>query len=71
MVAAQSKALSDKTWRKSSRSTAQGEDCVEVAGFTGMIAVRDSRDPEGPKVVLPRAAFRRLAHDIRSGQHDL
>jgi len=36
----------DLTWRKSSHSTAQGGDCVEVASFPKAIAVRDSRPRE-------------------------
>ncbi|MGH3387662.1 MAG: DUF397 domain-containing protein [Actinomadura sp.] len=35
-------------WRKNSRSTGQGGDCVEVAGLRGRIAVRDSKNPTGP-----------------------
>jgi hypothetical protein len=36
------------TWRKSSRSGANGGQCVEVARSPlGIIAVRDSKDPNG------------------------
>lgn len=35
-------------WRKSSHSSGQGGQCVEVAGATGVVAVRDSKDPDGP-----------------------
>jgi Domain of unknown function (DUF397) len=34
------------TWRKSSWSGANG--CVEVAFVDGGVALRDSKDPEGP-----------------------
>jgi hypothetical protein len=34
-------------WRKSSYSNALGE-CVEVGATSTMIAVRDSKDPDGP-----------------------
>ncbi|MGA4840012.1 DUF397 domain-containing protein [Streptomyces sp. G45] len=40
-------------WRRSSYSNAQGGDCVEVAGgFVGVLAVRDSKHPEGPKAAV-------------------
>jgi hypothetical protein len=61
--------LSKARWRKASRSSASGSDCVEVAGLPGLIAVRDSKDPDGPKLLLDRSAFRALVgqttkHDI-------
>lgn len=53
-------------WRKSSRSAGAGE-CVEVACLEdGTVAVRHSRDPEGPKLVFTRrewAAFLGGVHD--------
>jgi hypothetical protein len=57
-------------WRKSRRSQDQGA-CVEIANLPHSIAIRDSKDPDGPKVVLNRASFRRLVGEIRSGGHDL
>ncbi len=46
------------TWRKSTYSGGNGGDCIEVAS-TGkpLIAIRDSKDPGGPKLSLtPREA---------------
>lgn len=40
--------LSDARWRKSRLSSEYGDNCVELAGLPGMVAVRDSRDPDGP-----------------------
>ncbi len=45
-------------WRKASRSTGSGEDCVEVARLDDVIAVRDSKGPDGPKLAFGRDAFR-------------
>ncbi|GAA4236791.1 hypothetical protein GCM10022254_47300 [Actinomadura meridiana] len=45
-------------WRKSSRSTSNGAECVELAGAAGVVAVRDSKDPDGPVLLLTRAALR-------------
>jgi hypothetical protein len=44
-------------WRKSSFSGSEGGDCVEVAGIGAEVAVRDSKDPQGPMLAFPAAAF--------------
>ena len=45
--------LSNATWRKSSYSGGNGGNCVEIASLPDHSrAVRDSKDPEGPKLVL-------------------
>lgn len=53
--------LSGAVWRKSTRSSPEGQNCVEVAAnLPGIIAIRDSKHPDGPPLVLaPRdwAAF--------------
>ncbi|TDB97003.1 DUF397 domain-containing protein [Actinomadura sp. 7K534] len=59
-------------WRKSTRSgTGSQSNCVEVAHLCGDVGVRDSRDPSGPRIMLPVGCFRRLAADIKRGAHDL
>jgi Domain of unknown function (DUF397) len=58
-------------WRKSSYSGSAGDNCVEVAGLCAVIAVRDSKDPEGPKLAFGRGAFGVLAREIRAGRYDL
>lgn len=54
-------------WRKSTYSRSNGN-CVEVGTGRVMVAVRDTRDPDGPVIdVSPRAwvAFtERVKHDI-------
>ncbi|MGI5204606.1 DUF397 domain-containing protein [Spirillospora sp. CA-108201] len=50
--------LRNKSWRRSSRSTSSGGNCVELADAAGAVAVRDSKDPTGPVLLLPRAALR-------------
>ncbi|MFD0124503.1 DUF397 domain-containing protein [Streptomyces virginiae] len=48
--------LSALTWIKSSYSTADGADCVEVAHTPGTVLVRDSKRPEDARLTLtPRA----------------
>jgi hypothetical protein len=40
-------------WRKPSYSSGNGGQCVEVAcNLPGMVAVRDSKDPEGPNLAF-------------------
>jgi hypothetical protein len=50
-------------WRKSTRCAGNGA-CIEVAD-TGRILVRDSTDPDGPRIALDRAAFRHLIAAIK------
>ena len=45
--------LSRAEWRKASRSSSNGGDCVEVArNLPGTVAVRDSKDPHGPVLTV-------------------
>ncbi|WP_084219940.1 DUF397 domain-containing protein [Spirillospora albida] len=53
-------------WRKSSRSNESGDACIEVASISGGVAVRDSKDPEGPKIIVGRKDFRRFAEALRA-----
>jgi hypothetical protein len=47
--------LSGAIWRKAARSN-NGGNCVEVAqNLTGIVAVRDSKDPEGPVLIFTSA----------------
>lgn len=51
--------LSGARWRKSSRSNGSGGACVEVAdNLPGLVAVRDSKDPDGPVLVFEPGAWR-------------
>lgn len=44
-------------WIKSSYSTADGPDCVEVATAPAHILVRDSKNPDGPRLALAPATW--------------
>ncbi|MEV6981880.1 DUF397 domain-containing protein [Sphaerisporangium sp. NPDC051017] len=45
--------VSAAVWRKSSRSSDNGGQCVEVAGnLRGGVAVRDSKNPHGPVLLF-------------------
>ncbi|CNG81428.1 Domain of uncharacterised function (DUF397) [Mycobacterium tuberculosis] len=60
--------LSTAVWRKSSKSTATGNECVELTAMAGLIAVRDSVDPDGPKLACTPSAWRELAARIKDGE---
>ncbi|MEV0987051.1 DUF397 domain-containing protein [Streptomyces sp. NPDC049949] len=49
--------LASARWRKSSYSGNTGGDCVEVAAQPCLVAVRDSKNPEGPAFTVSPAAF--------------
>ncbi|WP_066952423.1 DUF397 domain-containing protein [Streptomyces lushanensis] len=45
-------------WRKSSYSNPDGGSCVEVAdGVSGLVPVRDSKNPDGPALTVPAPAW--------------
>ncbi|MFF8604499.1 DUF397 domain-containing protein [Streptomyces sp. NPDC015346] len=49
--------LGAAAWRKSSYSGDTGGDCVEVADLAAHVAVRDSKNPEGPAFLATPDAF--------------
>ncbi|TDC60320.1 DUF397 domain-containing protein [Actinomadura sp. GC306] len=57
--------MDDATWRKARRSNDQGGDCVEVGALLAGVGVRDSKDPNGPHLVLDATAFRVLLADLK------
>jgi hypothetical protein len=62
--------LAGARWRKSARSSAQGN-CVELALLpdTG-VAVRNSRDPEGPALVFTDAELQAFLGGVKDGDFD-
>ncbi|TDC49793.1 DUF397 domain-containing protein [Actinomadura sp. KC345] len=57
--------LSTATWRKSSHSGGTGGECVELASAPGIIALRDSKNPDGPKLILERNDFAALVAALK------
>ncbi|MFD1496597.1 DUF397 domain-containing protein [Streptosporangium lutulentum] len=63
--------LSAAVWRKSSRSGSNGGQCVEVAtNLPGAVAVRDSKDPGGPKLLLTPAGWQSFVGGVKAGDFD-
>lgn len=56
------------SWRKASKSNSNGGDCVEVSSQQPQIvAVRDSKDPDGPKLAFSPAGWDRFTAGVRAG----
>ena len=63
--------LSQAIWHKATKSLNNGG-CVEVAAnLPDVIAVRDSKRPEGGAHVVERAAFAQFIDDVKAGRYDL
>jgi hypothetical protein len=64
--------LSSAVWRKSSRSGDSGGQCVEVAtNLSGVVAVRDSKNPDGPKLVFTPSEWKAFLGGVKTGEFDL
>jgi hypothetical protein len=60
------------TWRKSSYSGSNGGGCVEVAPYPGpAVGVRDSKDPEGPRLVFAPDDWRAFVAGVKVGEFNL
>ena len=58
--------LSRAEWRKSSYSSQSGN-CVEVArSLPGLVAVRDSKEPYGARLVVPRETWLVFIRSVRA-----
>ncbi|MCX5421950.1 DUF397 domain-containing protein [Streptomyces sp. NBC_00078] len=59
-------------WLKSSYSDGSGNNCVEVADLGGTayagVAIRDSKTPQGPALLVAPASFATFIQDICQGR---
>lgn len=62
-------AIPEGTWRKSSFS-GQGGDCVELADLGERVGVRDSKDPDGPRLQFTRSEMRAFLDGCAAGEFD-
>jgi len=64
--------LSQAVWRKSSLSNGSGGNCVEVArNLPSIVAVRDSKDPDGPALVFTPSEWRAFTGGVHRGEFAL
>ncbi|MGD9991624.1 DUF397 domain-containing protein [Pseudonocardia sp.] len=56
-------------WRKATASNATGS-CVELGACDGGIAMRNSRDPDGPALVYTREEIAAFIHGVKCGEFD-
>jgi len=56
--------LSRAQWKKSSYSGNTGN-CVEVADLGTAVAVRDSKNPDGPILLVPRDEWKALVRRVK------
>ena len=58
-------------WRKSSRSNASGNECVEVAYVPEGRAIRDSKAPNADHLALSSESFAQLISRVKRNELDL
>jgi hypothetical protein len=57
--------LTTASWRRSSYSSADGGECVEVSDdFSGVVPVQDSKNP-GPALAIPTPAWQAFVDYVR------
>lgn len=61
--------LTRAQWRKARASQANGE-CVEIAALPAAVAMRDSKDPDGPVLVFTPEEWRAFLSGAKGGEFD-
>ncbi|CAM5447072.1 hypothetical protein SALBM311S_05300 [Streptomyces alboniger] len=68
--------LEGAVWTKSSYSGSDQGQCVEVAdlagtSFAGQRGIRDSKNPEGPALLIPKGSFANFMTAVKAGEFDI
>ena len=67
----ESQVIASVEWRKSSHSGGASNACIEFAPLPdGMIAMRNSRDPDGALLVFTRREIAAMMAGVRDGEFD-
>jgi len=53
-------------WRKSSYSGDNGGACIEVGTTGPAVAVRDSKDQDGPRLAFPADTWKAFANQLKT-----
>ncbi len=62
--------LTRAVWVKSTRSSGNCDNCVEVAFVDGAVAVRDSKDRQGPALIYTREEWDAFLGGVKDGEFD-
>lgn len=63
--------LSLAAWHKSSRSSSQGQNCVEIAtNLSDVVAIRDSKNSEGPTLTFSSSEWDAFLAGVKAGEFD-
>jgi hypothetical protein len=54
-------------WRVSSYSGSGGGQCAQVGTVPGVVLVRDSKDPDGPRLVVCASAWLEFTDRMKTG----
>jgi Domain of unknown function (DUF397) len=60
--------MSSAIWRKSSYGGANGGNCIEIAVAARTVAVRDSKDPDGPVLAFGQNHWQRFANQVKQAR---
>jgi len=52
-------------WKKATRSNDSGDACIEIGANSKIVAIRDSKDPDGSKILIDRRDFRHFASVLK------
>ncbi|MGI5403770.1 DUF397 domain-containing protein [Streptomyces sp. CA-135486] len=66
-VEAPAQAVPESAWFRSSYSSGEGGECVEIAAFPGAIHVRDSKDKAGPTLRVASEGWAAFVEFVAQG----